>query len=220
MKAIILVPSMDLIPIQFAASLVMLQKPEESMFATEVGSLIYHARNKLAQDAIRTGADIALWFDSDMTFPQDAFFRMYETIQNGADIVTGLYTRRVPPYSPTLFKTLDFDDNGNVSFTEFDEVPDTPFPVAACGFGAVMMKTDVLFDIQSTIYGNLEKGDKSLGTSLFEPIGTTGEDCAFCWRARKCGYEIVCDPRIPFGHVGHTVFTRKFWEATKAGKNV
>lgn len=218
MKAIILVPTTDLVPIQFAASLVMLRKPEESVFATEVGSLIYHARNKLAADAIRTESDIALWFDSDMTFPYDTFDRLYKHIQNGADIVTGLYTRRVPPYTPTLFKSLDFDDHGNVSYEEFTEIPDDPFPVAACGFGAVMMRTDVLFDMQGTIYNNLENGDRSLGTSLFEPIGTTGEDCAFCWRARKCGYEIICDPSIPFGHVGHTVFTRKFWDATKAVK--
>lgn len=218
MKAIILVPTTDLVPIQFAASLVMLQKPEKSIFATEVGSLIYHARNKLANDAIRTQSDIALWFDSDMVFPNDTFDRMYKHIQNGADIVTGLYTRRVPPYSPTLFKTLDFDDRGNVSFEEYKDIPDEPFPVAACGFGAVMMKTDVLFDMSCTISANLEKGDRSLGTSLFEPIGTTGEDCAFCWRARKMGYEILCDPSIPIGHVGHTVFTRKFWDAAKASE--
>lgn len=217
MKAIILVPTTDLVPIQFAASLVMLRKPEESIFATEVGSLIYHARNKLANDAIRTQSDIALWFDSDMTFPTDTFDRLYQHIQNGADIVTGLYTRRVPPYSPTLFKTLDKDENGNMVFSEFshDEIPEKPFPVAACGFGAVMMKTDVLFDMSCTISANLEKGDRSLGTSLFEPIGTTGEDCAFCWRARKMGYEIICDPSIPLGHVGHTVFTRQFWNLSK-----
>ena len=151
-------------------------------------------------------------------FWQDTFFRMYENIENGADIVTGLYTRRVPPYTPTLFKTLDFNEHGIVSFTEFDEIPEDPFEVAACGFGAVMMKTDVLFDLQTTIFTKLSENDKSLGTSLFEPIGTTGEDCAFCWRVRKLGYKIICDPRIKFGHVGHTVFTRDFWEAGKAAK--
>ena len=214
-KTLIAVPSMDFVPIQFTASLMLMRKPTECIFDTEVGSLIYHARNRLAHSAIKNETDYVLWLDSDMTFNPDAFERLYAHIEAGADMVTGLYFRRVPPFSPVLFDKIEFSESNIISYSEFKEIPDKPFTVGACGFGCVLMKTDVLFDLMAEIKARKARGDLSFGASMFEPKGNTGEDIAFCWRARQCGYEIICDPSIPFGHVGHTVITRQFWEANK-----
>ena len=48
--------------------------------------------------------------------------------------------------------------------------------------------------------------------NMFSPIGNVGEDIAFCWRARQCGYQIIADPTIGLGHVGYTIVTREFFE--------
>ena len=70
-----------------------------------------------------------------------------------------------------------------------------------CGFGCVLMKSDVFLDV----YGRFKE--------MFEPIGDNGEDVAFCWRARQCGYKIWCDPSVICGHVGYSVVDEKFFMA-------
>ena len=178
MKILIAVPCMDQVPAPFCNSLALLQKVGDCTLMMKSGSLIYTSRNALATAAIQTEADLVFWLDSDMVFQPDTLARMLKTLQEkDLDMLTGLYFRRVPPYSPVLFDKLEIDGLA-CDFSEFKSIPDDLFEVGACGFGCVLMKTDVFFDVQ-TQYGN-----------MFAPIGNNGEDVAFCWRARKCGYKI------------------------------
>ena len=199
MKILIAVPCMDQVPFTFAQSLSTLEKIGECKLAMKSGSLIYTSRNSLAMMAIQMDADFVFWLDSDMVFKSDTLVRMMDVLQkNDLDILTGLYFRRVPPYSPVLFDKLE--QNGEVTeFTEFSSVPNGLFEVGGCGFGCVLMKTDVFFDVQSK-YGN-----------MFAPMGNNGEDVAFCMRARCCGYKIYCDPSIVCGHVGYSVIDDQFY---------
>lgn len=210
MKIQICVPCMDQVPALFARSLAMIQKPDgvDVSLAFEMSSLIYTARNNLALKSIQQEADFTLWLDSDMVFPPDILIRLLETQkETGADIVTGVYYRRKGSYAPVLFNRLDInEDSQTAKFTEFQEIPDKPFEIGGCGFGAVLVSTGALMDV-SAKYGN-----------LFAPIGNNGEDVSFCWRARMCGNNIIADPRIPIGHVGQTVITKEFYEAIR-GEN-
>lgn len=199
MKILIAVPCMDQVPFTFAQSLSTLEKIGECKLAMKSGSLIYTSRNSLAMMAIQMDADYVFWLDSDMVFKSDTLVRMMDTLKkNDLDILTGLYFRRVPPYSPVLFDKLE--QNGEITeFSEFNKVPDELFEVGGCGFGCVLMKTDVFFDVQSK-FGN-----------MFAPRGNNGEDVAFCIRARECGYKIYCDPSIVCGHVGYSVIDDQFY---------
>lgn len=199
MKILIAVPCMDQVPFTFAQSLSTLEKIGECKLAMKSGSLIYTSRNSLAMMAIQMDADFVFWLDSDMVFKSDTLVRMMDTLKkNDLDILTGLYFRRVPPYSPVLFDKLE--QNGEITeFSEFNKIPDELFEVGGCGFGCVLMKTDVFFDVQSK-YGN-----------MFAPMGNNGEDVAFCIRARECGYKIYCDPSIVCGHVGYSVIDDQFY---------
>lgn len=199
MKILIAVPCMDQVPFTFAQSLSTLEKIGECKLAMKSGSLIYTSRNSLAMMAIQMDADFVFWLDSDMVFKSDTLVRMMDTLKkNDLDILTGLYFRRVPPYSPVLFDKLE--QNGEITeFSEFNKIPDELFEVGGCGFGCVLMKTDVFFDVQSK-FGN-----------MFAPMGNNGEDVAFCIRARDCGYKIYCDPSIVCGHVGYSVIDDQFY---------
>lgn len=199
MKILIAVPCMDQVPFTFAQSLSTLEKIGECKLAMKAGSLIYTSRNSLAMMAIQMEADFVFWLDSDMVFKSDTLVRMMDVLKkNDLDILTGLYFRRVPPYSPVLFDKLE--QNGEITeFSEFNKVPDELFEVGGCGFGCVLMKTDVFFDVQSK-FGN-----------MFAPRGNNGEDVAFCIRARECGYKIYCDPSIVCGHVGYSVIDDQFY---------
>lgn len=197
---------MDQVPAPFCQSLAQIQKTGECVLAMKSGSLIYTSRNDLATQAIQIDADYVMWFDSDMVFKPDTMVRMLDTMQkNDIDILTGLYFRRVPPYSPVLFDKLEMRGEACL-WSEFKTIPEGLFEVGGCGFGCVLMKTDVFFDVQSR-FGN-----------MFAPIANTGEDLAFCWRARNCGYKIVCDPSVICGHVGYSVVDDQFFKVFGAAK--
>lgn len=206
MKIMLAVPCMDQVPVPFCQSLAMLQKVGECTLAMKAGSLIYTSRNDLATNAVQSDMDYVFWMDSDMSFPPDTLVRMMETLQkHDLDILTGLYFRRVPPYSPVLFDQLEMRRN-ICCWSEFKSIPDELFEVGGCGFGCVLMKTEVFLSVQSK-HGN-----------MFAPIGNNGEDIAFCIRARDCGYKIWCDPSIICGHVGYSVVDDKFYKAYRAAR--
>ena len=205
-KTMIAVPCMDQVPAIFAQSLTLLQKPENTCLSMQMGSLIYAARNSLAAEAIKQEADYVFWMDSDMLFPTNALVKMIDTLEkNELDILTGVYFRRRPPYTPTLFEILDMYGEA-CSHRTVREIPEGLFEVAGCGFGCVLLTTDVLMSVQAK-FGN-----------MFAPIGNNGEDVAFCWRARQCGYKIMCDPSVVCGHVGYSVVDDKFFKAFNNAK--
>lgn len=207
MKTLIAVPCMDSVPSQFAQSLAMLQKVDECAIAFQIGSLIYTSRNELAKKSVEMGADYVFWLDSDMVFTPDVLKRMFKTLKdNDLDILTGLYFRRVHPYSPVLFDQLEIDSENACHWTNFESIPDELFEVGGCGFGCVLMKTEVFFSVMATF------------NNMFSPLGNVGEDLSFCWRARQCGYKVYCDPSIALGHIGHTQVTREFYEVYKGTK--
>ena len=204
-KILIAVPCMDQLPAQFAHSLAWLTSygidDVEISINFNVGSLIYSSRDQIAKKALLDEADLVMWFDSDMIFSPDTLKRMLKLIDEGHDMVTGIYYRRTPPFSAVAFKTMELNEEGTeFKWTEFDEIPNEPFEVEACGFGCVLMKTEIFVAVFSK-FGQ-----------MFTPIVNCGEDIAFCWRARQCGYKIIADPSIGLGHVGHTVITKEFYK--------
>ncbi len=208
MKVFIAVPSMDSVPALFAQSLALLQRAGDTQIGWEVGSLVYHARNNLAKQALKSDADWVLWLDSDMVFAPDTLQRMLKVCtENEISFLTAVCFRRKPPYTPCLFDRLEKVDKG-ASYTALMSVPDGLFQVGGCGFAGVLMSSDVLLSVQSK-FGR-----------MFDPMDGFGEDVSFCWRARQCGYDIWCDSSIEFGHVGNCIVTRGYFEAYNGGGNV
>lgn len=195
MKTLIAIPCMDQVPALFAQSLSTMRMVGECQIAFQIGSLIYTSRDDLARYAMKEGFDYVLWLDSDMVFPEDFHERMLKTLtENNLDILSGIYYKRKPPYSPVIFDKMQL--KGKIwDYSWLEDVPDSLFEVGACGFGCVLLKTEVLMSVQ------LKHG------YLFHPMQNGGEDVAFCVRARDCGYKIMCDPSIVCGHVGNVVIT-------------
>lgn len=199
MKVFIAIPCMDTLSARFAQCLVNLVNNKHD-FDVEVGfhigSLVYDSRNKLAERAINSDCDYILWLDSDMTFMPDTLDIMVKELEdNNYEILAGMYYRRRPPFTPTLFKELRIMPTGTVA-REFDEIPEEIFEVAGCGFGCVLMKRNVLWNVLCN-HGY-----------MFSPIDNVGEDLSFCWRARMCGHKIYCDPTIALGHEVKTIITK------------
>ena len=208
MKTVIAIPCMDTVQTEFFTSCMEMQRIGEVQTAVISCSLIYSARNELSEHAVHGTADYVLWLDSDVLFPSTLMIDLMEDMK-GRDIVTGIYHMRRPPYKPVLWKKLRRGLSKEENETE--DYPDYPkdgiFEVEGCGFGAVMMRTEVL------------RAVKAKYRELFAPLPGFGEDLSFCIRARACGYKIHCDPRIQIGHKAATIVTEETWEAyRKAGE--
>lgn len=205
-KIMIAVPCMDMVPAQFASSLAMLQKGDNiTAVAFQISSLVWTARDALATKALQSDADYILWLDSDMVFEPDTLLRLLEHAAPDT-IVTGMYFRRVQPYSPVLYDKLDIDEDGKVETEQTKEIPEGLQEKAGCGFGCVLTPVDAFAEVIASC------------RQLFAPIIGLGEDLSFCWRARQCGYKILVDPSIPLGHVGYQVITKPFYEAFRRQK--
>ena len=189
MKLLIAVPAYETVRVEFLRSLMDLTgwlNENKVWYEVKVisGTLVHIARDRLAQHAVNNGFDEVLWIDSDMVFDRN----VYEDLRDlGKDIVCGWFISRHYPYVSCLFKSMD-------PVERINEVPDVPFRVAGCGFGCVLMKAEVL----KRVMGNN-------GGRCFLPDQKYGEDCAFCNRASKLGFEIWCEPTARVGHVGNLV---------------
>ena len=184
MKTLIAVPCMDMMHTQFVHSLLTLRMTEEYEVRFGASSLIYDTRNSLIAYALDNGFDRVLWFDSDMTFGPDALVYLNEDMDNGFDVVSGLYFKRKPPYTPVLFKSCDLvklDDGllNPVNEIYLDYPEQSIFEIAACGFGCVMMNMAAVRKIVD-----------QFGKMLFMPVTGFGEDLSFCIRARNAGVRI------------------------------
>lgn len=206
MRTLIAVPCMDQVAAPFAQNLAQMQKNGEVYISFLIGSLIYESRNNLAKQAMQAKADYIMWLDSDMTFAPDTMTRLQQHMENGLDVVTGIYFRRRPPFTPTLFKELRRTDDPNVAeHANFDDYPqDSLFEIAGCGFGCVMTRVSVLEDVMLNYQ------------DWFGPVCGLGEDLSFCLRARELGYKLWCDSSIKCGHIGQLVVDEDVFRSTRS----
>lgn len=86
--------------------------------------------------------------------------------------------------------------------TSFSTIPGDIFEIEGCGFGAVMMTTDLI---------------RKVGKLPFFPMYGYGEDLSFCRRARDTGTKLFCDGRIWVDHVGVTMINGETWTSQGGG---
>ena len=188
MKLMIAIPTLDFVHCEFTKCLVGLTKQlEHDGVDFDVcflgGTLVYKGRDTLAAEAVNQKYTHVLWLDADMTFDPDVFYKL---LRHDKAFVTGAYRSRHYPYRSTIFSNLD-----PIEWVE--KLPEDLFEITACGFGCVLMTTEIIRAVYME-YGN-----------CFQPVDGFGEDISFCMRARKVDYPLYCDPTIKLGHIGHIV---------------
>lgn len=204
-RYMIAIPCMDMMHTPFVASLTYMRRVGASRVSFVSNSLVYDARNMLAAEAIDTGADRVLWLDSDMQFSSDLMEKLAADMDEGRDLVAGLYFKRKVPVVPVLSKPFSIEDAGDrlvIKGEVYNDYPkDTLFEIGACGFGAVMCSTKLI----KSVYDTFDRP--------FDPMpGMLGEDYAFCYRASKLGFKLWCDSRIKVNHIGQFPYGEKLFE--------
>jgi hypothetical protein len=187
-RLLIAIPTTDYIPADFVKSLAKLQQElgrRGIAYDVEVqsGTLVYIARNRLANKAINDHYTHVLWIDSDMVFNE----KVYEDLMDvGKEMVCGAFVSRRPPYGPCVYNSIE--ENAIEKVNDFGK---TPFRVDGCGFALVLTSVELLQAVT-----------QKFGT-CFQPTPYYGEDLAFCWRVKQLGREIWCEPTVRPGHIAH-----------------
>ena len=189
MKLLIGIPTLDYVHVEFMrclTALLMRLRDDKINFelCIESGTLVYTARERIANKAINDGFTHVLWLDSDMVFNTDI---LDDLMFSGKQFVTGIYHARRKGFASCIFKQIEI----NKCVERFDKYPNETFEIAGCGFGCVLIDVEILRDV------NRNKG------VCFTPLPAYGEDIAFCKRATELGYKIWCEPSVVCGHIGH-----------------
>lgn len=202
MKLLIGVPTLDFVHVEFMnslARLLMRLKDDGIDFDLDIesGTLVYLARERIAKKAINEHYTHVLWLDSDMIFTEDI---LDDLMFCGEKFVTGIYHARRKGYASVIFKDISVD-----KIERFEEYPNEPFKIAGCGFGCVLVSTEILSSVCL-----------HFGT-CFTPLPNLGEDIAFCKRAQDLGFKLWCEPSVVCGHIGHIAIypeDHEHWKTT------
>lgn len=186
MKLLIAIPTLDYMHFEFVQSLTNLVtrlKDEGIEFDVcfKSGTLVYVARDCLANKAIQEGYTHTLWIDADMIFTDDL---LDDLMFCEKPFVCGVFHGRRPPHLSCTFTSL-------FPIERVQEYPHKAFKIAGCGFGGVLIETWIL------------KAVKDRFGTCFCPSPMLGEDLEFCRRAGEIGAEIYCEPSARMGHIGH-----------------
>ena len=205
MRTLIAVPCFDMVKTDFMKCLLDLEKPEGTCYTVIKNTLIYNARNLIADNAIKEGFDYVLWLDSDITFEPDTLIKLLIDAQkHNLDFVSGLCFMRRKKTQPVLYKKIwwDVSQDGNVSTgaEPFLDYPSGLFNCEGAGFGCVLTSVRLLKAV-GDVYG-----------SPFTPLMGMGEDLAFCLRARKTGFALWCDAEVKCGHIGEYIFDEEYYK--------
>ena len=194
-RIVILTPVMHSEP-KFWKSVVnmMARSWSEGLKIEEIGiterAVVDWARNDLARQALKAKGHLSnepythfLWLDSDHVFNPDLALRL---ASHDLDMVSALYFNRSEPHLPVVY-VKDYSDDAYKHFP-LVECPKTLFKVDAVGFGALLMKREVMEQVPEP---------------WFTIDYRAGEDVAFCVKAKQHGVEIWCDGAYTLGHIGH-----------------
>lgn len=167
------------------------EKSNFKFYWATIGRLfVPKAREEFARYAIELGCDYLMMIDDDMICPVDLFERLYK---HDVDVVAPIAFQRRHPYFPVIYKTRTGWDTVRKQTYFANEIvknypKDTLFECDAVGFGAVLIKADIL---------------KRFEPPRFMSTSPTGEDILFCYQAKEnLGIKIYCDTSTRIQHLG------------------
>lgn len=144
--------------------------------------------------------------DADMTFTPDTLERMLKTSDANPDaVITGLGFMGSPPFFPAIFQWNEEQLNAS----PVAKWPDHPFEVDVCGSFGMLIPASILTALGPKCFDHMFFTNSETGESK-----EIRHDFAFCLRARKAGFRIICNPAIEFGHIRPAPITAADWQAT------
>ena len=155
------------------------------------GYQIDQIRNLIAHWAVHF--DYLFSVDSDIVLPANTLTKFFN---HNVDMVSGVYIQRKP--NTEILEIYKHNSQGGVSNVSMQDI--TPYglhEIDACGFGCVLIKSDVIKKIQYPQF---------VYTSAVDHAGTISEDIYFCKKAKDQGVKIHVDSTVVCNHIGSTIY--------------
>jgi len=195
-KILLAIPTAKYIEVETFKSIYDLEIPPDTevKFQYFYGYNIDQVRNLIASPSWGSNPyfDYLFAVDSDIVLPNDCLTKM---LAHDVDMVSGVYIQRIPD---TENIEVYRNKNGGMLRISLEEIlPPGLHPVDGCGFGCVLVKSDVLRKIgypQFKYHSALDHKD------------TISEDTDFCAKAAKVGAKIFVDSSIVCNHIGSTTY--------------
>ena len=174
--------------------------------ATAEGGQIHVNRNKIWEIAYKNKADFLLYVDTDMIW-ETAYVE--KLIDSGKDVIGGLATTRKSS-KETPQRICVYENDGTGRCKPIKEVPNVPFRCWAIGAAFLLLSKNIVRQVWEEkhkhgypfdpIQHYVAEGKSNITSDYL------GEDISFCWRLRKLGIDIWCDPSVRPGHIGELVY--------------
>lgn len=169
--------------------------------STSSSCYLFENRNMLVKRFADTDSerhwDYVLWLDSDIVFTIDDVLLLQKALDEGRDLVTGVYFNNFGnDLAPMV---MHKDDTGNFRGVVVSELlKGKIFPVDSAGFGFVMMKGDVMRKM-------IENNPLALKHRVFkyrenDKGELEGEDNCFFEDAKEQGFQLYVVPMAKVGH--------------------
>lgn len=131
--------------------------------------------------------------DSDIILPRDTLEKF---LAADKDVISGLYIQRIPnTHTLELYETVPGGSGRNISYHKIRDKG--IIEVGACGFGCVLIKSEVLRTMEYPHF---------VYKSALDHAHTLSEDVYFCNKARHLGFKIWADTSVKCDHVGQHLF--------------
>lgn len=158
-------------------------------FYTVSTTLIFEGRERLAEAALKDGADVILWIDSDMRFPKDTIDIMLS--RNVLLLGVNAVTRQKPALPTAKNFVMIAEDVG--LWKKVDSRGKSGLEkVTAVGCGVQMTRRQVFEKLPKPWFEFVKvKGNQWVG-----------EDVYFCIRAHDAGFDTFVDHDLS-KHIGH-----------------
>jgi hypothetical protein len=165
-----------------------LQIPGGGTYAFFSGMPFDHARNMACERALEHGFQWLFFLDDDVIPPVDTIQRL---INNGGDIVSGLYYRRAEPIVPVMIMEKN---NERVWVTDFK--PGATLSVDMVGAGCLLIHRRVLESVSKPWFEWL------LDRPDLPENQRCSEDFAFCRKAKQHGFQVQVNTSVTCKHAG------------------
>jgi hypothetical protein len=154
--------------------------PKDSMWHFYGSSLIYNARERIAEIMFENDKDWVFFLDSDMTPQPDTLTKL---LSHNLPFVGAMTFKKSPPHQPCFYTKVEFDKKvlGCPSAWEYGVGE-----VQGIGMACTLIRREVF-----------EKVEKP----WFFPMVGFGEDLSFCIRTRQAGFKIYIDTTLDCGHI-------------------
>ena len=160
-----------------------------------IGKDVDTARNELAQEAIKLGAEYLIFIDDDVIIPPNTITKLTNLADQGKDIVGGVYyTKQIPP-EPLIFKGRGTGCFKNWKIGEIIENVD------GVGMGLTLLRTEIFKKIKKPWFKTIESSRKL--TSEGNLFYSVDESLYFCNKAISKGFQINVDTSIQGIHFDH-----------------